>query len=288
MPMFPWWFKIGAKVILSRVPFGYRVFSYLGVFRHGRMYDADYAIDTFIRHFNRTSYANSAAPWVGLELGVGDSIASALIAHSFGASKSYLVDVGRFAVEDIDIYSTVAARLGETGKHIGNLRGVSSIEQLLEKFNSSYMTEGLESLRRIPSASVDFAWSNAVMEHIRVHEFDRVLEEFHRILKPDGAMSHRVDLKDHLGGALDNRRIPSSIWERDWMARSGFYTNRISYSDMLSRFASSGFSTDVVQVDRWAELPTPRKRMAREFESVDEDDLLVSGFDVLLRHVTRS
>ena len=33
----PWWAKIGAKVVLSRVPVPYGVWRRLGIFRHGDM-----------------------------------------------------------------------------------------------------------------------------------------------------------------------------------------------------------------------------------------------------------
>ena len=97
-----------------------------------------------------------------------------------------------------------------------------------------------------------------------------------------------MDLKDHLGGKLNNRRIPSKHWEAEWMAGSGFYTNRIAYSDMLARFESAGFLTEVLQVDRWDAVPTPRHKMAPEFRDLDETDLLVSGFDVILTRKIKS
>ncbi len=37
--------------------------------------------------------------------------------------------------------------------------------------NIIYLTEGLKSLREVPDASVDFLFSNTVLEHIRLKEF---------------------------------------------------------------------------------------------------------------------
>jgi predicted SAM-dependent methyltransferase len=138
-------------------------------------------------------------------------------------------------------------------------------------------------LRAIPDTSVDFVWSQAVLEHIRLHEFDEMLAELHRIVRPGGILSHRIDLKDHLGGALNNMRIPGRFWEAEWMARSGFYTNRITFKNMIHRFELAGFKVDILHTDRWDRLPTPRQKMAAEFSAIPDDELLVSGFDVLLR-----
>ena len=58
----PWWVRIAAKLILSRLPVSYRSFARLGLFRHGRMHDPSYALGTFSRHFDRAGSAASAHP----------------------------------------------------------------------------------------------------------------------------------------------------------------------------------------------------------------------------------
>ena len=37
-------------------------------------------------------------------------------------------------------------------------------------------------------------------------------------------------------------RIPTRWWEADWMARSGFYTNRMRMTEMLGAFEAVGFT----------------------------------------------
>jgi len=67
------------------------------------------------------------------------------------------------------------------------------------------------------------------------------------------------------------------------VASAGFYSNRLRYSELLGIFESVGFDVEVKSVDRWATLPIPAKRMASPFREMDEEDLRVSGFHVLLR-----
>jgi len=281
--LIPWWLKIVVKIAASRIPLGYHFFASIGIFRHGHMQNPDYSIGVFLTHFRRSIFASKNTGFVGLEIGVGDSLASAIIAKAHGATKCYLVDSGRYAVEDINTYSGVAKELRSRGLDVEDVDDVSNIDELLSKFCGEYLTEGTRSLESIPDQSVDFVWSQAVLEHVRLDEFDDMLAELHRIVKPSGVLSHRVDLKDHLGGALNNRRFPTKIWEAEWMASSGFYTNRIKFSDMISRFERAGFAVEVVGKDEWVSLPTPRDKMAAEFQSGCDSELLVSAFDVLLR-----
>ncbi len=130
---------------------------------------------------------------------------------------------------------------------------------------------------------MDFAFSNAVFEHIRRSEVAPTLAELCWVLKPGGSSLHRIDLKDHLGAALHHLRFPSRVWESRWFAGSGFYTNRLGFGELLSLFAGSGFLPQVVEIWRWPVLPTPRERMQPCFRERSEEDLLVSGFDVWLR-----
>jgi hypothetical protein len=69
------------------------------------------------------------------------------------------------------------------------------------------------------------------------------------------------------------------------MATSGFYTNRIRYSEMLQLFREAGFRVDVHNVDRWIDLPIPRKKLSPPYREMPDQELAVKGFDVVLRHV---
>ena len=138
-------------------------------------------------------------------------------------------------------------------------------------------------MREIPGRSVDFLWSHAVLEHVRLGEFLDTLQELRRVIRPDGICSHRVDLMDHLCCELNNLRFPEDLWESDFFARSGFYTNRIRHSEMLDLFREAGFSPEVVRIDRWERLPTPLAKMAMKYRGLGEDELRIFAFDVILR-----
>lgn len=279
----PWWGKIAVKVALSHLPIKRDVWRSLSLFRFGAMDQPGVAYETFKRHFEATDFPHRGDGFTVLELGPGDSLFTALIARAHGATTTYLVDVGAFANGDLALYRAMADFLADRGLAVPDLAGIGSIPELLAACSARYETHGLASLRALPDQSVDFAFSNAVLEHVRRHEFLDTLREVRRVLRPSGSSSHSVDLRDHLGEALHNHRFSPRTWESDWMSRSGFYTNRIRYSEMLELFRQAGFDAEVVEVNRWERLPTPRSALAPMFRHFSDEDLCVMSFNVILR-----
>lgn len=280
----PWFARIGAKLVLHRLPLPYGFWRRLSLFRHGQMDDPEYAIRAFEGHLQRCRDLGFAAKdFVVLELGPGDSLGSALVARAHGASRTWLVDVGRFASTELSIYDAIRARLAARGLLPPGERPFATIDEYLAACSANYLTAGLESLRQIPTGSVDLIWSGAVLEHVRAGDFDAVLAELRRVLKPGGFSSHGVDLQDHLGGSLNNLRFSERTWESDFMASSGFYTNRIRYSDMLERFARAGFEAASVDPHRWPALPIAREALAAPYAALPDEELRVYAFDIVSR-----
>lgn len=280
--MIPWWSKLVAKLFLSRLPFGYAVWQKLGLFRHGSMDSADYALRVFDERAEQAGVLHRLQGQRILELGPGDSIGSAIIAASMGA-EAIIIDAGPFARDDVDFYITFANTLQDKGFSPPDIMSCKNINAILLACRSQYMTKGLASLRSLPDNSIDYIFSQAVLEHVRKHEFLATLQEFRRLLKPGGVCSHQIDLRDHLGGALNNMRFPSKTWESNFFASSGFYTNRICFTHMMELFAQADFQVSVSGVKRWPNLPTPRNKLAPEFRSLSDEDLAISQFNVVLR-----
>lgn len=277
----PWWGKIAAKVVLSQLPKSNKLLNDISrISSEAAMEQPSYAYEVFEKHFN---WARPKKGFVSLELGPGDSLFSAMISWAFGGSASYLVDVGDFALRDLRLYQAMAELLHQKGLPAPNLQNFQSLEEVLASVSAQYMVSGLSSLQAIASESVDFIWSHAVLEHIRQGEFLNTMRELRRIISSNGVCSHQVDLRDHLGYALNNLRFPEQVWESDFMAPAGFYTNRIRYSQMLELFKKAGFEVEVIAVQRWDKLPTPREKLSKEFRHLSDEDLCISGFSVLLK-----
>jgi SAM-dependent methyltransferase len=282
MQSVPWQLKIAAKIVLARLPLPYQFWREIGIFKQGGMDRPEYALTIFRRHFEASRVSGKAANFVGLELGPGDSLCSALTASAFGASRTILVDVEPCASTNLAVYRRMESHLRRLGLHPPNLDSCRSIDDVAEVCSAEYLTDGLTSLRMIPSASVDFVWSNAVLPYVRRNDFLPFLREMRRIQRPGGIGSHCIPIKDVIGGKLNDLRFSERVWESSLMANSRFYTNRLRYLELLRLFRQAGFEPEIVRKQLWKTLPTTRRKMTHEFALLSDEDLQVSEIDVLL------
>lgn len=281
--LIPWQLKILIKIVFSQLGIDYSFLQKYKLVRHGKMDQAEYALKVFQEHiFSMGINLNDLKGKTILELGPGDSITTALIASSYGA-RTILIDSHSAVIKDIKIYKDLAVKLHVYDINIIDLSVISSFEELLSVLNSKYYVNGLDSFSKIQSNTVDYIFSQAVLEHIKKKDFSKLMDENRRVIKDSGLISHSVDLKDHLGYALNHLRFSESIWESRFMSQGSFYTNRIGFDEMIGRFNSAQFNVDLREVKRWNKLPTPRKRMALPFKNLTEENLLVSEFKVLLK-----
>jgi hypothetical protein len=278
-----WAAKIAAKLFLARLRLPYRVWHRAGFFCHGKMEEPDYAISVFQQHLKH-SFPHGLPPGATvIELGPGDSIASALIARAHGATRIFLIDVGTYASRDVGIYKDLARRLRQQGHPVPDIADVTTVEQCLERCGARYLTEGLDSLRSLPDQSADLIWSQAVLEHVRKSTFEDTMTQLRRILKMQGKASHAIDFKDHLAGGLNHLRFPERIWESDLFAGSGFYTNRLRLSAMVDVFKRCGFADiHLVKTTSWTDLPLARARLDSSFQGLPDDELLVNSVRVVM------
>jgi SAM-dependent methyltransferase len=271
---------MGVKLLLSSLPVPYDFWSRINLFRHGQMDNAAYALACFETHWRATENATTP-PRTILELGPGDSLLTALIAYTRGVSCTYMVDSGPYASRSIEIYQRAREHLQKV-RSDASLPQFASIEEMLAKTGGRYLTEGTTSLRSIPSASVDLVYSHATLEHVPLRQIEEQLEQTRRILRPDGVVSHQVDLRDHLGGGLNNLRFSEAFWETPRIHRSGFYTNRVRLPTYLRMFRDHGLEVRELDVRRWPGLPLRRGSLDPSFRHFNDSDLCVSGFRAVL------
>ncbi|MDA0328565.1 MAG: class I SAM-dependent methyltransferase [Gemmatimonadetes bacterium] len=278
----PWWAKVGTKVVLSRVPARYRFWQKLNLFVHGQMDRPDYALSVVRLHLARVGWSD-LQDRVVLELGPGDSLATAVIAKAMGARQVILVDAGSFAARDLGVYRALAAFLREQGYTPPAVEDANTLDDLLKMCHARYLTRGLHDLRSLGDGLADLSFSQAVLEHVRRSELEATLRELLRVTAPGGVTSHQVDLRDHLGGALNSLRFSDRVWEAEWMATSGFYTNRVRYRGIAGLFERVGWHDVLGDPTGWSVLPTVKRKMASPFREMADEDLLISQFDITAR-----
>lgn len=276
---FPWQLQFMVKVATGQLHANYRLLKQLGLAFYGKMQQPEYAYNVFMQHFKYAPHMRQDL--VVLELGPGDSLSSALIAHTLGVSKSYLVDAGDYAEHDIRCYRQLVQFLKKNKLDVTRLERCRSPDDYMTVCNSTYLTSGLTSLQTIPDSSVDFIWSHAVLEHIKQIDFLETLKELRRIIKTSGVCSHVMDLRDHMNGSLNHLRLSAHWWSSP-LIRDCDFPNRIRFSEALNNFRLARFEPKIVRLKRWKHLPLPKTEMAREFQMLDDQNLCVMSFHALL------
>jgi SAM-dependent methyltransferase len=271
------------KCVIARLPLSDRFWQRLNIFRAGAMDDPANALATLEFFLQLVDLPNLSDRTV-LELGPGNSLLTSLFAASLGAARTRLVDVTQLADTDVSLFAKAAGLLKKKGMQIPDIGGCKSTQEIMRELGASYETDGIKSLSAIPDASVDFMFSGAVLQHIRLNEFPELLRHMRRILKPAGVAAHTIDFRDHLQRGLNNLRFSERVWESSFMASSGFYTNRIPWPRMKLMFEKSGFSVEVKRLQFWPHgLPTQQRKMAMPFKQMPAEDLQVNASHVVLR-----
>lgn len=277
----PWWAKIGGKIVLSRLPVGGKTWQKLGLFSPGLMATPEYAMIVFDRHYR---VAGSPTPGFSfLELGPGDSLASAVVGCGYGAARGWLIDSGSYASRDMALYREIASRMEaqHPGADLGFVRAAATVDDVLAQTRVTYWENGLNSLREVPDESCDLIFSEVVLEHVPRNDLTPVMKELFRILKAGGMASHRVDFRDHLGGGWQNLRFSEALWEASWFAqKSGFYTNRFRLNEILEISESVGFRVEVCHRESWPNAPLPRAKLDKTFRDLDDENLLTMSVDL--------
>ncbi len=240
------------------------------------MNQKEYSKKIFFGHFEDLRKIRDIKKPVIMEIGPGDGIATAIYSKIFNSPKVYLIDIKDFADKNILIYKDIIKSLNLNIFEEKKLREFETLEDILEALNAYYLVDGLKSLENIQSNSVDYLFSHSVMEHIRFSELDKYIQEMYRVLKPNGLISHNINYKDHLDESLNSLRLPFKIWESDFFANSGFYTNRVPAIEMHKKFKRLGFKMVWENFSKWPSLPLKRKYIHNEFQEYTDADLMNS------------
>jgi SAM-dependent methyltransferase len=237
---------------------------------------SDYASRVVSSHLERSGLEDLRGTTV-MEVGPGDSLYSGVYL-AFQGAFSVLVDSDDFADRRDQAYLNVTNQLlPESVKRADFLPNA-----LIEKGQLRYLTQGENSWGQVKSESIDFLFSQAVLEHVPFNQLRKTIAEMYRVLRPGARASHRVDLKDHLGGGLNNLRFSESLWESSAFRNGGFYTNRVRLSSFIGIFEDIGFEIVELKKDEFKKLPLPVEKVNGSVGWTDESDLLVSGFDILM------
>jgi SAM-dependent methyltransferase len=202
--------------------------------------DVKYVFDV-VRSYRKT-LDHLKLPLVDLsivEIGPGSDFGAQLILASMGA-KITLAD--RFLTRfDPDYHPKLYAEVARQWDGPKN-ELMAAISGGHEATSLRLLQEQAESVKSIADESVDFVFSNAVLEHVA--DIHAVTQELARITKPGGWGVHQIDWRDHRDFSRPLEHLVMEEKEFQEMAPKLAYDfgNRVRMIEFCSHFEASGFT----------------------------------------------
>jgi SAM-dependent methyltransferase len=126
----------------------------------------------------------------------------------------------------------------------------------------------------------DLIHSNNVFEHIYPEVLKQILQEFKRVLKPEGKMSHFIDMSDHFAH-LDSSisiynflRFDAETWQR--IDNSVQPQNRWRYHDYQKLYQDLGFNITVAEKRAGEPEALQNLKLAEPYAQRAPEDLAIS------------
>lgn len=230
------------------------------------------------------------------EFGAGWDLAIQLSYWSLGVHRQVLVDIRPNL--RLELVNTTIGRLhrlhGELEEEAGRtLRdpgagAVDSAAELEERFGIAYVAPQDARATGLESESIDFVSSTNTLEHIPARDIVPILAECRRLLRPNGVISSRIDLRDHFCDAdaglssYNFLRYSDRAWRL--LNSSVMYQNRLREPDYLRSFADAGLTI----VTKAATHPTAEQLtalrnldLAPRFRSYPLEELAVQALVVI-------
>lgn len=268
----------------------------------GEASSARYCYSVFLRHYLVARRFNAERPSTVMEFGPGDTIGVGLCWLICGASTFYAADSHRYAsvAQSLRVFDALVALFRDRAPIPNDwpdlkpelddlsfpLGEVDLSEERLERIRAAIRrmddpASGPFEIRYfapwdeespVPPASVDMAYSQAVLEH--VVDLRQAYSAMAKWVKPGGLISHNIDLRSH-GTAFDENghwSYSDVQWRRANNKQAYRAINRVPCSGHLKLIEEAGFEiVDCVRVDDFRGIE--RKHLAPKFQGLSDSDL---------------
>ena len=186
-------------------------------------------------------------PQVILDAGCGTGAASHALQKRFAKSQ----------VVSLDFALPMLQKTRSTSYQVGML---SQLKSMFGVTNQSLLCADIESLP-LANASIGFVWSNLAIQWC--NDLDAALQEFHRVLQPEGLLMFSTFGPD----TLRELRIATSQQSAD---KGGFtsVSRFIDMHDIGDALVRAGFSAPVLDVERFTLTYDDVKSVMRDLKSI--------------------
>jgi SAM-dependent methyltransferase len=273
-----WQAKARAFKVLSGIPFGTSLHFMLQRYVTRRLprpekqvkaiYDfSQKLLSLYAAHTTRDVSASTF-----FEFGSGRDLVVPLAFSAGGAKRFMTLDIERLAKLDL-----IQSNAGLVAKLSGVSRAApSSWEDLDHSWNVDYRAPAVARATGLANNSIDCAVSVETLEHIPAADIAAILNELHRILRPEGLALMQIDYGDHYKG------FDPSISSFGFLTYSDEDWRPFQYLDL---FKNAGFEIVMAQPDRRPVEPDIKARLAPRFQKFTDEDLFTLGALIVARPV---
>jgi SAM-dependent methyltransferase len=125
-----------------------------------------------------------------------------------------------------------------------------TFDELYRILNITYIL-GEDGILPLPDHSADMIYSQDVLEHVTREAFDASIQEWRRVLKPQGRFLALVGLDDHLAHYDKTKSMKEYLYHSDklWdhlLSNRLQYINRLTVTEIVRAFQRNGF-----EVEKW-------------------------------------
>lgn len=152
-----------------------------------------------------------------------------------------------------------------------------TFDELYKILNITYILDEEGNLK-LPDHSVDMIYSQDVLEHVTRESFDASIQEWRRVLKPQGRFLAWVGLDDHLTHYDKTKSMKEYLYHSNqlWdhlLSNRLQYINRLTATEIVRAFQRNGFEvekwdTESCSVDVAAVHPYYKWQTQRDLEAI--------------------
>jgi SAM-dependent methyltransferase len=246
--------------------------------------EASYPLTIFHRHLTALEplRGNLAGADV-MEIGPGSNLGFGVLALLAGAKSAICLDSADLARKDeqAEMYATLvktAATYPETYLVAPALleRAQQDSDVLARELLSKVSYRAPLDIARndLPNASLDVICSHTSFEHFA--DPARAVAQIARLLRPGGATSHQIDLRDHrdFNRPLDFLAYHETLWRLSTSHHRNAVRTRWRASQYRAAFEKQGLQLMYLEVSHATTVTEEmRRRFARSFQHMDLSDL---------------
>lgn len=260
-----WKTKANILALLSRIPFGSRIYHQLQISLRTNRLDPELEIRKaaeiirLIKEVKRTpedanflEVGTGWRPFVPMMLSLLDARSILTLDVNPWLDENYAFETFNCIGENLELIAKECdedqAKLENRFQHMIPLK--QSLLSLLDSCNIDYLCPGDARKTSLPDHSIDFVVSSNVLEHIPREILLDIFHESKRILKPDGFAVHRFNPQDHYSESDPSitgaNFLKFSEKEWKWYGGTGLaYHNRLRCPEYQQLFEEAGFELEV-------------------------------------------